>query len=164
MTDDPIARLRRMAKAMINGQPLAADDTELLADAFHAASRGEVSLDEAFGLERRSQPSPLSQRALQQRSVLIHRLAAHYRGSASGCAKMMAADGIRYASTCWPRLRNATAPPAYHLGRAEETLFRLHHCAEEGGARWPLSWRSILQSLQSGAVATAKVSAAESSQ
>jgi hypothetical protein len=159
MSLDAFSRLRRVAAALRACEPLEQEDASHLAGALEEALDEGVDLDVALGL---IQPSPLSPQALEQRAVLIERLAKHYHGSVSGRAKAMARDAVHYASTCWPRLRHAYAPPSHHLGKPEKDLFLLHHNHVAGGAQWPLSWRSLVDCLQSLPIAAANPSEAES--
>lgn len=159
MSPDAVARLRRAAIALRTGKRVAPDDAQRLAGAIEVALEGTVALDIAFGLVS---PSPFSAEALAVRTALIQRLSAHYRGTPSGIAKVIAVHAARYSTASWPRLARLTSPPSHHRHKPEAMFFELHRNAATGGAVWPLAWRSILQSLQPTVIAAANISDAES--
>ena len=138
-------RLRRAAGALRSGQLLPANDAERLADAFEYAAGGG-SLDEALGLASQSLAWSDS---VETRSKLIAELSRHYHGTPTRVAKDIALAAGQYAARVWPRYQHSTGPPPLHTGKPEELFFRLHRNSVHGGARWPLGWRSIYESLQS---------------
>ncbi len=110
-----------LAEAIQNGEPLSPDAALRLRACGLPEAIGSA-LDYAPGAGKRL---PETKALLARRDDLLKRIAKFYTGSGRARAVAIAEGWSRYATTAWPRDRDADACPRRHMGTPQAVHFDL---------------------------------------
>ncbi len=110
-----------LADAIQSGEPLS-PDAALRLRACGLPDAIDSALDFAPGAGKRR---PETKALLARRDDLLKRIAKFYTGSGRARAEAIAEGWSRYATTAWPRDRDADACPRRHMGTPQAVHFDL---------------------------------------